>query len=73
MCKRNGDSVDHLLIHCSIAFAFALWPTVSTLFGIHWVLPKTMGDLLACWQGKLGRHLNSAIWMAGPHFLTWSI
>ena len=67
MCKRNGESIDHLLIHCSIAFD--LWSMVLTLFGIHWVMPKTVVDLLACWQGKLGRHRNSAIWMAMPHCL----
>ena len=55
MCKRNGESVDHLLIHCSIAFD--LWSMVFTLFGIHWVMPKTVVELLACWQGKFGRHL----------------
>ena len=71
MCKRNGESVDHLLILCSIAFD--LWSMMFTLFGIHWVMPKTMVDLLACWQGKLGRHRNSAIWMAVPHCLMWCI
>ena len=71
MCKRNGESVDHLLIHCPIAFD--LWSMVFTLFGIHWVMPKTVVDLLACWQGKLGRHRNSAIWTAVPHCLMWCI
>ena len=67
MCKRNGELVDHLLIHCSIAFD--LWSMVFTLFGIHWVMPKTVVELLACWQGKFGRHRNFAIWMAMPHCL----
>ena len=71
MCKRNGESVDHLLIHCPIAFD--LWSMVFTLFGIHWVMPKTVVDLLACWQGKLGRHRNSAIWMTVPHCFIWCI
>ena len=71
MCKRNGESVDHLLIHCPIAFD--LWSMVFTLFGIHWVMLKTVVDLLACWQGKLGRHRNSAIWMIVPHCLMWCI
>ena len=33
MCKSNGESVDHLLIHCPIATE--LWSMVFTLFGIH--------------------------------------
>ena len=64
MCKRNGESVNHLLIHCPLAFD--LWSMVFTLVGIHWVMPKTMVELLACWQGKFGRHWNATIWMAVP-------
>ena len=71
MCKRNGESVDHLLIYCTIAFD--LWYMVFTLFGIHWVMPKIVGELLACWQGKFGRHQNSTIWMAVQHCLMWCI
>ena len=71
MCKRNGESVDHLLIHCPIAFD--LWSMVFTLFGIHCVMPKIVVELLACWQEKFGRHRNFAIWMAVPHCLMWCI
>ena len=71
MCKRNGESVDHLLIHCPLAFD--LWSLVFTLFCIHWIMPKTVVELLACWQGKFGRHRNAAIWVAVPHCLMWCI
>ena len=36
MCKRCGESVDHLLLHCPIASE--LWSLVFCLFGIHWVM-----------------------------------
>ena len=71
MCRRNGELVDHLLIHCP--FAFDLWSMVFTLFGIHWVMPKTVVELVACRQGKFGRHRNSAIWMVVPYCLMWCI
>ena len=61
MCKSNGESVDHLLIHCPIAME--LWAMVFSLFGIHWVMPKTVVDLLAFWQGNFGQHWNGVIWM----------
>ena len=51
MCKRNMESVDHHLTHCSIAFD--VWSMVFTLFGIHQVMLKMVVELLACWQGKL--------------------
>ena len=32
-------------------------------------MPKTLVDLLACWQGKFGRHHNGVIWMVVPRCL----
>ena len=71
MCKSNGESVDHLLLHCPIVYE--LWSMVFTLFGIHWAMPKTVVELLACWQGNFGHHCNGVIWMAVPHCLMWCI
>ena len=36
-------------------------------------MPKTVVELLACWQGKFGRYRNVAIWMAVSHCLMWYI
>ena len=71
MCKRNRESGVYLFIYCPIAFD--LWSMVFTLFGIHWVMPKIVVELLAYWQGKFGRHRNYAIWIAVPHWLMWCI
>ena len=35
MCKRCGESMDHLLLHCPIAFE--MWSLC--LFGLQWVMP----------------------------------
>ena len=56
MCKVDGKSVNHLFLHYTIAQG--LWFMVFSLFGIHWVIPRRVMDLLACWQGRLGRHRN---------------
>jgi hypothetical protein len=48
MCKKNGDSVDHLLIRCEVATR--LWDYMFTLFGIEWVMPQKVLDLFACWN-----------------------
>ena len=71
MCKSNGEQVDHLLLYCPIAFE--LWSMVLTLFGIYWVMLKTVVELLACWQEKFGCHCNGVIWMVVPHRLMWCI
>ena len=50
MYKCNGESVDHLLLHCSIALD--LWSMILGLFGVHWVMPKSVIELLASY-GKV--------------------
>ena len=58
-------------LHCSLAKQ--LWDTILTLFGVHWVMPRKLQDLIACWHGPLGRLSYAVIWKAIPHCLMWSI
>ena len=71
MCKRCGESVDHLLLHCPIAYE--LWSMVFCLFGIHWVMPYKVSEVLASWPGKFGRHQNIGLWRFVPHCLFWCL
>jgi hypothetical protein len=47
MCKKNGDTMDHLLLHCEVACV--LWNTIFSRFSLSWVMPRQVGDLFACW------------------------
>jgi hypothetical protein len=71
MCKTNGESVNHLLLHCPIAQD--LWNLVFILFGISWVMPRGVEDLFACWSGKRENSESGAIWKAVPHCLMWCL
>ena len=71
MCKKCGESVDHLLLHCSIACE--MWSLVFCLFGIHWVMPQKVIELFESWQGKFGRHRNIELWRIVPYCLLWCI
>uniref|UniRef100_A0A2N9FSF4 Reverse transcriptase zinc-binding domain-containing protein n=1 Tax=Fagus sylvatica TaxID=28930 RepID=A0A2N9FSF4_FAGSY len=51
MCKADGESVDHLLLHC--VYAKELWDLVLAMFGMCWVMPGSVRELLAAWQGKM--------------------
>lgn len=35
---------------------------VFTLFGVFWVMPKGVVELLARWLGKFSMHRNGVIW-----------
>lgn len=36
MCKKCGESIDHLLIHCEVAIE--LCSALLQLFGVAWVM-----------------------------------
>ena len=64
MCKADGESTNHLFLHCSMAKQF--WDTILTMFVVHWVMPRNVRDLIACWPGALGRHSHALIWRVPP-------
>ena len=71
MCKAAGESTDHLFLHCSMAKQ--LWDTILIMFGVHWVMPRTVRDLITCWPGALGRRRHAEIWKIIPHCLMWCL
>uniref|UniRef100_A0A2N9GUM8 Reverse transcriptase zinc-binding domain-containing protein n=1 Tax=Fagus sylvatica TaxID=28930 RepID=A0A2N9GUM8_FAGSY len=54
-----GESVDHLLIHC--LWAKELWDTVLSLFGVSWVMPRQVRELIDCWQGDYDEKAEDAV------------
>lgn len=70
LCKRDGESVDHLLIHCDIAQA--LWTAIFSRFGLSWVMPHRVVDLFACWWTG-GRSRNAVVWKMVPSCLMWCL
>ena len=48
MCCDDGESVDHLLLHCPVTHS--LWTFKLQAFGIHWVMQWLVADLLSCWH-----------------------
>ena len=71
LCKANGESVNHLLLHCPVARD--LWNLVCSLFGVSWVMPKGVVDLLFYWNGSLGSREAGKIWKMIPHCLMWCL
>ena len=47
MCCCDGESVDHLLLHCPVTHT--LWTFMLKAYGIHWVMPGLVAGLLSCW------------------------
>ena len=71
MCNMNGESMDHLLLHC--AYVHNPWSLVFCMFGVQWVMPWKVVDLLACWKGDFGGHRTTGMWEAIPACSMWII
>ena len=71
MCRHCGETMDHLLLHCEKAH-HQLWRFGFTSFGISWVIPRTIPNLLFGWWNWLGKH-SSNIWNLVPLCLLWCL
>ena len=48
LCQEYEEMVDHLLLHC--AKARVLWDLLFNLFGVSWVIPSSVWDILVGWN-----------------------
>ena len=49
------------------------WSMGFSFFGVQWVMPYVVVELLASWQGRFGGISSLEIWNAIPHYLMWCI
>jgi hypothetical protein len=70
MCRCEGETVDHLLLHCNAVQK--LWNFVFDSFHNHWVLPRRVVDLLFGWRNWFGKHY-SHIWNLIHLCLMWMV
>ena len=71
MCKKSGELVNHLLLHCPITYE--LWSMVWALFGLQWVMPHGVSNLFLRWQGSFSGHWSIDLWRVVPHCVLWCI
>jgi hypothetical protein len=70
LCESDEESVDHLLFHCGVVYA--LWNVIFSRFGLCWVMPDSVRELLACWWTG-GRTRSAVVWKMIHLCLMWCI
>jgi hypothetical protein len=68
--KKDGESVDHLLLHCEVAHA--LWCNIFSRLGLSWVMPSCVSDLCACWCSS-GRTRSVVVSKIVPICIFWTL
>jgi len=71
MCKKSGESIEHLLLHCEVARD--LWSYILTLFGVEWVMPRMVLELLTSWGASFGYGPAKEVWRLVLLCLMWCI
>jgi hypothetical protein len=46
--QEEWESIGHLLFHCEVV---DLWSLPFKLFGVYWVMPRRVSELLVSWGG----------------------
>jgi hypothetical protein len=70
MCRSGWETGEHLLIHC--VMASDLWYVVLRSFGVCWVFPNRILDLLSGWYNSFGKH-DSEVWNLVLLCLMWTV
>jgi hypothetical protein len=70
LCEADRESVDHLLLHCRAARA--LWNAFLARFGLCWVMPSSVKELLASWWSS-GHSRSVVVWKMVPLCIMWCI
>jgi hypothetical protein len=70
MCKRNEESVDHLLVHYEVVYA--LWNAIFRHFRLSWMMPQRVVDLFTCWWTG-GHSWSTVMWKIVPYCLLWCL
>jgi hypothetical protein len=71
MCKNCGKSIDHLFLDCEVATE--MWNVLLQLFGVAWVMPRGVSELLGGWREQLENRIALRIWRITLLCLMWCI
>ena len=69
MCKKSGESINHLLLCCNVARV--LWAAIFNLFGGRMSHATTGGRVVGELECQFGSHRCIDVWMMVPLCLMW--
>ncbi|XP_028059454.1 uncharacterized protein LOC114263152 [Camellia sinensis] len=70
-CKEMEETSIHVLLHCP--FVWWIWSYFVNWWGLQWVLPGSVQDLLDWWAGCRHTKMVKKIWSVVPLAILWSI
>ena len=71
LCKREGETGDHLFIHCR--FTLKIWWKALQVFGLCWVVPRSCYGLLSGQAGFFKGREKKIMWNHVLFAILWAI
>lgn len=69
MCKEKEESINHLFVHCSMAYR--IWGFFLSHLKVSWSFPYHFQDVILSWRNKELDGLPSVIWQFLPSVICW--
>ena len=70
-CESEIESVDHVFLHCM--YVHKVWTDCLKWWGMIWVTPKSVCDLLIWWQSFKFKKRKKLFWEAIPMTILWAV
>ena len=67
LCGCEEETINHILLHYRVVRV--LWEIVFVLFGIQWVFPETVREVLISWRGPFVGKKRKKIWKSIPLYI----
>ncbi|RVX09054.1 hypothetical protein CK203_013954 [Vitis vinifera] len=71
LCGCEEENVNHILLHCTVVRP--LWEIVLALFGVNWVFPEKVKEMLVSWRGPFVGRKRKRIWTSIPLCIFWTV
>ena len=71
LCGCEEETVNHIILHCIVVRV--LWEIALVLFGIQWVFPETVKEVLSSWRGPFVGKKKKKIWKSISLCIFWTV
>ena len=71
LCGCEEENANHILLHCTLVKT--LWEIALVIFGVQWVFPESVIEVLLSWRGSFVGKKRKNTWNSIPLCIFWTV
>ena len=71
LCGCEEESANHIMLHCTVVKI--LWEIALAIFGVQWVFPESVIEVLLSWRGSFVGKKRKDTWNSIPLCIFWTV